>query len=285
MTLAYHEPVGPERRASGRLRNRAFSLIEVLVAVALMSVIVLGLLVMFSETQRAFRMGVTQSDVMESGRAALEMMSREMEQAQATDLGNAINFYVGVNNYVLPQSLTPSSQVRSNILQDVLFCTREGQAWKGIQYSVLSSNSYIGTLYRFETNASQLNPDEVAMLSQRTGLARPSRVIGGVVNLRVNTFDSLGRLLAPGWNYKPLSPAQCQLNLGGLADGVEARFFSNALPAYVEIELGILEAKTADRVRNMPAAAQWTYLEKQAGRVQVFRQRIPIRNADPSVFQ
>ena len=65
---------------------RAFSLIEVMVAVTLMSVIVLGLLAMFSQTQRAFRTGITQVDVMEGGRAACELMAREMEQITATGL-------------------------------------------------------------------------------------------------------------------------------------------------------------------------------------------------------
>jgi prepilin-type N-terminal cleavage/methylation domain-containing protein len=288
-----HNQVVRGTSATASPSRRAFTLIEVLIAVMLMSVIVLGLMAMFGETQRAFRTGITQVDVMGSGRAATEMMGREIEQAQATGLRNSINFYVGPTSapvpgmpspYLLLQSLPGTGQVRTNILQNILFCTRDGQEWKGIGYSVLYTN-YIGTLFRYETNASQLNAPDVAMLSQWAFWSPPSRVIDGVVNLRVHTYDSLGRLLSPGWNYKVLPPDQCVFLPGGRGDDIQATFLSNALPAYVEIELGILEDKTADRARNMPLDVQRGYLATHAGQVQVFRQRIPIRNADRSVYQ
>jgi len=54
------------------LRNqRGFSLIEMMVAVSLMLVIVIGLFAMFSQAQRALKMATTQVDVMEPGRATM----------------------------------------------------------------------------------------------------------------------------------------------------------------------------------------------------------------------
>ena len=272
--------------------RRAFSLVEVLIAVTLMSIIVLGLMAMFGQTQRAFRMGITQVDVMESGRAALEMMAREIEQANAADLSGSINFYVGPdvgvpNPYVLLQQLPGSNEERTNILQNILFTTREGQEWTGIGYAVLHTN-YIGTLYRFETNASHIESDKVAALSQQAFFARSSRVIDGVVHLRVRAYDSLGQLLSPDYTFKTLPLHQVDLKWGGRADDIWCSFKSNALPAYVEIELGILEAKTAERARAIgegSLGAQYNFLTKQVGHVQVFRQRVPIRNVDPSVYQ
>src|SRR5260370_29875183 len=57
---------------------RAFSLVEILVTMALLSVIVLGLLAMFHQTQRAFTQSLMQVDVLEAGRAATDVMTREV---------------------------------------------------------------------------------------------------------------------------------------------------------------------------------------------------------------
>ncbi len=65
--------------------------------------------------------------------------------------------------------------------------------------------------------------------------------------------------------------------------------FSNALPAAVEVNLGILEDRTIQRAESLldvsPVWARSNYLAQQAGKVHLFRQRFPIRNVDPSVYQ
>ena len=61
---------------------------------------------------------------------------------------------------------------------------------------------------------------------------------------------------------------------------------SNTVPATVEINLGVLEDRSIQRAR--PSAlrlAQSNYLAQQAGKVHVFRQRVWIRNVDPSAYQ
>ena len=64
----------------------AFTLIEILVAVGLLSVIVLGLLAAFNQTQRAFRSSLTQTDLLEAGRAVADMMVRDVEQMTPSQL-------------------------------------------------------------------------------------------------------------------------------------------------------------------------------------------------------
>jgi type II secretory pathway pseudopilin PulG len=57
-------------------------------------------------------------------------------------------------------------------------------------------------------------------------------------------------------------------------------FLSNAIPSYVEIELGLLEPQAWDRLKaigNDDVRRQ--YLMKNSGRVHLFRKRIPIRRA------
>ena len=74
----------------------AFSLIEIIVVMALLSIIILGLLAMFTQTQRAFRTGMTQADVLESGRIFSDMISRELAQITPANQSNVLNFAVSL---------------------------------------------------------------------------------------------------------------------------------------------------------------------------------------------
>jgi hypothetical protein len=63
-------------------------------------------------------------------------------------------------------------------------------------------------------------------------------------------------------------------------------FTSNAVPAYVEFELGILEKQAYERYRAMPDYDSRTnFLARQIGSVHLFRQRVPIRSVDYSAYQ
>ena len=79
------------------LRNSpAFSLIEIMVVVSLLSLIVLALMEVFSSTQRAFRASVTQADVLEGSRAAVDLIASDLRNL--TPSGDvkygAVNFFV-----------------------------------------------------------------------------------------------------------------------------------------------------------------------------------------------
>ncbi len=93
MILSCHDSV---RLACALPRSRvipsAFSLIELLVAVGLMSLIVLGLLVMFQQTQRAFTGSMTQVDMLEGARATTDLIERELEQMTPSQTPYAANF-------------------------------------------------------------------------------------------------------------------------------------------------------------------------------------------------
>src|SRR5262245_45016848 len=75
-------------------RRAAFSLLEVMVAVALLAVIIVGLLAMFYQVQRAFRAGTGQGDLMEHGRATMNLLTRELQQASATRYASVTNLGV-----------------------------------------------------------------------------------------------------------------------------------------------------------------------------------------------
>jgi prepilin-type N-terminal cleavage/methylation domain-containing protein len=73
---------GPARSA---FSDRGFSLVELLVAMTLLTLIVLALMAVFSSTQRAFRASVTQTDVLEGSRAAIDLISTDLRNLTPCD--------------------------------------------------------------------------------------------------------------------------------------------------------------------------------------------------------
>ena len=298
---------------SNRL-HRAFTLIEVLVVVALLSVIILGLVTMFSQTQRAYTLGMTQVDVLEGGRAVTEMITRDASQifpshAPRTDgTYSAFNFLSQIHitpplmqRLELQPPLPPSIGERTNLMQDVFFLTKENQTWTGIGYRVLDSTTGLwpdgmGTLYRYQTNAYfqqdlrqlfskyafQYNPLNLPAVHVFVPSTNMTRVLENVVHFKVRAFDANGVWIRGNSNnivnYWPLDVVPDEPNL--------TVFYSNAVPASIEFELGILEERTAARARAiLNATRRRDFLTNQVGKVHVFRWRVPVRNVDPTAYQ
>jgi hypothetical protein len=286
-----------------------------MVVVALLSVIVLGLMAMFNQTQRAFRLGMSQTDVLESGRMATEMISRELGQITPCKLDRtnfAPNFAVQVMN-VTWQALPGAGDRRTNILQDVFFLSRQNQTWTGIGYFVrtnLPGNSSvpggvgpIGTLYRFETNmtAFQFDRNPAGLVAGFNAVVNQlasnnvSKVLDGVVHFRIRPYDPAGWVIPfnPSWSTTvPTCMTNGNMVVTNFVAG-EVRlydFFSNMVPASVEFEIGALEPQAYDHYKVLPnEAVQWQYLTNQDARavshMHLFRQRIPLRNVVPAAYQ
>ena len=65
-------------------RSQAFTLLELLVAVSVMTLIIYALYALFNQTQMALRKNAAQVDVNEGGRAAMEMIVRELSQMEVS---------------------------------------------------------------------------------------------------------------------------------------------------------------------------------------------------------
>src|SRR5436190_8356573 len=94
MHLLLTDSGGPSGDGDAPRFARAFSVIEMMVAVSLLAVIIVGLLAMFYQVQRAFRAGTAQVDVMEGGRAGMLELTRELQQMSPTYFDGATNFQV-----------------------------------------------------------------------------------------------------------------------------------------------------------------------------------------------
>jgi type II secretory pathway pseudopilin PulG len=305
-------------RSTSLVTLHAFSLIEILVVIGLLSVIILGLLAMFNQTQRAFRTGMTQVDVLEAGRAATEMIARELSQmTPASYTRDAVNFYAQMAPFPpllqpLPGTKNPPEK-RTNVLGEVFFLTHENQIgqphWTGIGFWVgdqtgdplAAVQSGWGTLYRFQSNTVfGVTPSPTLLYSTYsflpTRLQRSSRIIDGVVHFKVRAFTTNGTWITPDspdvaasmkgrMRYSPAVPDE--VDYVRLINGNPVYTFTNtAVPGFVEFELGILEERALARVKSIPdAVTRSNYLAQQAGRVQLFRMRVPVRNVDPTAYQ
>jgi len=344
--------------------STAFSLIEILVTITLLSFIVIGLLIMFNQTQRAFKAGMMQTDVLENGRATIDMIVRDLElltpshgpnwppNANPKQQIHAVNFYVAPDPVQTPPLLqylayppgsTPMPP-RTNVAEHFFILSQFNQDWIGTGYQIIRDNpsALAGSLYRFtSTNAPRGAPyglfynmyDTMSDSATRTftppyndnrqiygvysGMTS-NRIADGVVHLRVRTFDRNGAplfpdpralfgALWPGWqspyqlfstNITYTSGYRAVTNTAGgwgsdptfgaaaAPDEVACVFWSNAVPAYVELELGILEPKVLQRYKSIGygTPAGRAYLSNNVAQVHLFRQRIPIRNVDFTAY-
>ncbi|MCX7872308.1 MAG: hypothetical protein N2487_03380 [Verrucomicrobiae bacterium] len=274
------------------------TIMEMMVAMGILVVIVVGLLAMFQQTQRALRASATQTDVMETGRAIMDLMTRELPQAKAVNLpvnpqyfygftiSNSVNFFAITNtsNGQFP----PLSQRRAggapNIvydIEDLFFIYNINRQWFGIGYFVnITNNSGVGTLYRYlcmtnHSGARELFKDfmQEKTLFQKnpnlTGTMKTHRVADGIVHFEIHCYDHDGEIY-----HDNISSNVIKLSNFAL-------FMGNALPHSVEIALGVLEPPVLEQIAGMPGASVRSFLEdeRRAGRVHIFRQKIPIHSA------
>lgn len=279
--------------------RRGFSLVEILVTVGLLSIIVLGLLAMFNQTQRAFRSSMTQTDVLEAGRSFSEMLQREMVQMTPSYASNCPNFLAEIARpsrmdaafqpVVFLQDLPGSAAKRENVFEHFFFLTRENRDWTGIGYVVGTPEAGIGTLYRFEAStrydegllAVQFRDAVLRLYRGNVVSSNLTRIADGVAHMRVKPLDRYGYEYGNSGGVVvafPGAPAVPGLDM-------DYFFYSNAVPAFVEIEVGFLEDRTLARLRSIPdAVARSNFLRDHAGQVHLFRQAVPIRNVDYSAY-
>jgi type II secretory pathway component PulJ len=281
--------------------SRAFTLVEVLVVMTLLSLIVIALMGVFGSTQTAFRASITQTDVLESGRAAMSLITddlRTMTPSGGTNLG-PVNFYVTTyGNPPLYQSLVASGGQRTNV-QQVFFILSQGNlngvpTWYGTGYAVMLTPSNIYSLYRFSTNlpvaqaGAPYNLFHTAFVNFYNSPDNYSHLLDGVVDFRVHAYDVNGALI----NYIRTNAIYTN-SLPNQVKEIGYVFYSNAVPAAVEVEMATLEDRTLQRAGSRPGDlpavfpndSRTKYLQDQASRVHVFRQRVAIPNVDPAAYQ
>jgi len=293
-----------------------FTLVEVLVVLALLSLIVFALMAVFAATQRAFRASITQSDSLGGGRAVMDLIASDMEgmtpsngQANTNSypaaFTNAQNFFANPTAFYSPPSplIQPligsvTGASRTNVLENI-FALSQGNingtpCWIGAGYSV-NTNLADGTLYPlyrfYMTNAASAGTAGAWAIFtnfnalQYNNITNWSHLMDGVVHLTVRAYDTNGIWMTNGYAFLQTCPLKNTYFYTPYYGEVGFLMMSNALPASVEIELGTLEDQTLQHAQALSGIAQSNYLAGAAAQVHLFRQRVWIRNLDPTAYQ
>ncbi len=272
----------------------AFTLIELMVAMLLLSVIIIGLVAMFGQTQHAFRVGMAQTDITEAGRSVMNMVARELAEAVPSRL-SASNFII-YNPPIeplrqeLPGSTNATPLKRQYALQEILFLTKQNKQWNAVGYRIGGSDAGYGTLYRFETNFPPYLLGTAPTRFANLALTNFSRVADGIIHFRVRPLDTNGVVILP--HHLPVITNQQVFAYNAFYNSVptgEVNYFfaSNALPYAIGLEIGVLPPRLVERLRALPNAdTRRTYLTKsaQSGAVEMYQQRITLPNGDPTVI-
>lgn len=307
---------------SGLIANRkskimnAFTLIELMVVMVLLTLIVFVLMAVFNSTQVAFRASVTQTGVLESSRAVMDLMAGDVRaMAPSGDYTNrfvnnnfipgAVNFSAAVTGFAVPpsplmQPMVGGNSVRMNVLENFFILSRGNEngapMWYGVGYAVATNvpPGSLYALYRFYSKTNiQSNPSGLYIAFQNAVYngqwTNMSHLMDGVVDLTVRACNPGGYSMT---NLYQFDGSQWVTNHNvwfappyyGETGFV---MFSNTLPAAVQIEMGVIEDRTLQRAESLDASAQAQakYLSGAAGQVHLFRQRVLIPNVDPSAYQ
>ena len=302
-----------------KLPERAFTLVEILVVLALLSLIVFALMAVFAATQRAFRASLTQTDTLEGGRAVMDLIAGDLEaMAPSYGVSNTailkgnlrytcpINFSVNFKTNLFPPSPlyqplmgSPTGAQRTNILEDIFILSKGNingvSSWIGTGYSV-TTNLADGTLYplyRFymTTNAASGAIGQNFLFTmfnnmQYTNSASWSHLMDGVVNLTARTYDTNGVWMTNGYANPSFvtAPHNVSFFMTGLGE-TSCFFFSNAVPGSVSIVMGTIEDHVLKHAEALNGVNQSAYLENSVGQVHLFSRRVWIRNVDPTAYQ
>lgn len=275
-----------------------------MVAITLLLMIVTGLTQVFLQTQKAFKGGLGQVDILESGRAAMDMISRDLEQmAPSGDTANT-NFYLEMpypwRSSLVKPTIIPNT-ADTNFLRN-FFVLTHGSSWQGVSYEVLDSNFgitnaanvIVGSLYR-NSRTNCVNRIQGAYLSTNfeTAIIYPTnyhRVIDGVVRLNVRVYmrtNTSALEVIPNngtTNYDIILNPLATSFLGGCYLGTYT-FRKNEVPGFIDVELGILDPAAVALLKAITDPGDPNYYTKQknfvetnAGKIHIFRQQIPIRS-------
>ena len=302
----------PDQTFIGSMRRRAFTIVEMLVAMSILTLIVLVLYGLFDQVQRALRSNVAQVDVHEGGRAGMELLSREMEQIQAGNRAGITNLHIRLTVPPFQQALLGANENRTNVLEGITFLTHSNRSWFATSYKVLvltnkvgnpfAANAQfadrVGTLCRYTLRISDSDFANTNLLANMMKILDPAlaptpnyqtltnyqRVVDGVVHFRIRAYDTNGYSMNYLTNtvanvsmiYDPLNTSPA----GTLAAETRYAFVNSALPACLEVEMAILEPQVLERYKSYPnATVAGNYLARQAGAIHLFQQRVPIRMA------
>jgi type II secretory pathway pseudopilin PulG len=253
-------------------RRTALTLLEMMVAVTLLAVIMVGLLAMFQYTQRALHVAHTQTDVFENARGAIQLVARDLAEMTPHSNPNVVSSYANwfANPMTLPDGFLtlPSGTNQPFDFTETFWLSRMNDEWRGIGYFVLDdpvlrTNYGVGTLYRFSGVVREPQAPDLFAEYNKLQPTNTHRVSDGVVHFSIAAIHVETNLTQTNFIR------QTSFTL------------SNVLPAFVDVEIGVLEPATLKQfqaIRSIDLATAQKFLTNHVGRIHFFRERVPIHN-------
>jgi prepilin-type N-terminal cleavage/methylation domain-containing protein len=261
---------GLETRTNRRRRRGAFTLAELLIAVAILSLVLLLLTSLLSAINRAWTRGEQQVAEFQDGRAVIEIVSRELSQAT---ISPNLQF---VQNPSLPQGVNQRRNCDSIFWQAPSASTSKGNlgeigyylsdAFELKRFFVPPDNSKYAIFTSRPTDMSA--PWLTASFNNTEFDAASSVVASGVLGFWVRCFDGNGDAIpwlstnAPGTaplkfnsagHFQPAIPGQTTSFKYTNPSNTAA---ANLLPVTVELTVVTLDAKTFSRNPVIPGMPQ-----------------------------
>jgi hypothetical protein len=276
-----------------------------MVAVTLLAAIMVGLLAMFNQTQKALHVANAQTDVFESGRGAMQMIVRDLTEMAAYSDTNIISSYAAefpsqIPGSVLPLPGTTPGTTLPVSFSDTYWLARVNDDWRPIGYfvsddSALRTNYGVGTLYRFSTNSPGRTGVSVEQVPPLFGMYTRAdlnasnvvrRVSDGIVHFSLTSVyvTNTGPATNPTVNFARESsfafPRTVEVFTTNNAQPAKTIVVIQ-LPAYVDVELGVLEPATLkqfEALRSLDVTTAKSFLVNHAEKIHFLRERVPIRN-------
>ena len=282
-------------------RARAFTLVEILTAVAITTIIVFALVSMFNTSIKALQTANRQTDIWEAARSTFGILKNQIGEVTTGDSGDRVNLFAANQ----PPLIVGGFDFR---LQDIFLLSRENNQFNFTGFLVgkdLDSDADdvgVRTLYFYRTNYSAINgvvPDidqtlrvpplavnkAVAALDQYlidvangiTTNRAVSVLAKGIVHLRIVAYATDGRAFTNSNDLPNLAPP-LPLPADHFIDADTVLFQGEMLPSSVDLEMFVLEPdRIAEYKSQGGAIARKNYLDKHVNSVQLFRTRIPVR--------
>jgi hypothetical protein len=254
--------------ARGRSRKSlALTLLEMMVAITLLAVIMIGLLAMFNQTQKALHIANAQTDVFESARGAIQIISRDLTEMTLYPDTNVFSSFANAWPSPIDRLPLPGGDVPVDF-SDAFWLTRMNDNWQGVGYFVLDdivnrTNYGVGTLYRFSGNVREPFVPQLFKAFTRVQPTNTHRVSDGIVHF---TLEAVFITNSLSWT-----------------NFVRTNTFwrGDVLPAFVDVELGVLEPQTLKQfqaLKDFDVGTAQRFLTNHAAQIHFFRERVPIRN-------
>jgi prepilin-type N-terminal cleavage/methylation domain-containing protein len=244
--------IAASRAASASL---GFTLLELLVAMAILALMVAMLFAAFGQASRGWLQAENRVETFTQARAALDFMSRELAQAIAT---TNISFLGGVNNvaFVAPVSTDTNDVVD---LLEVVYRLDGGRLERQVTaFAAGSAWNFYSQPQNWPTT---------------TGIT--NAVADNIVSLRFDYLGTNGVFIASPswWNSTTIASIWSDNNPGTL------EVMTNRTPAGVQITIDAIDSKTAARLQPGMSAAASNNISKPAR--QTFSTFVAIPNGQP----